>query len=137
MEFHYNIHKTRDVKFPKLLPNKYKMLLYASEDVVIEPSNYEILNMGLKANLPRNTFLTITPKLDCNVDADGFEWNDSTMIDYSNTDEWKIIVYNLSEERYHIRKDDIIAEAYLCAKINNKRWTQYDEGDFLELVGGD
>ena len=80
MEFHYNIHKTRDVKFPRLLPNKYKMLLYASEDVVIEPGKYEILNMGLKANLPRNTFLTITPKLGCNVDADGFEWNDSQSV---------------------------------------------------------
>ena len=137
MNINYRIEKVADVKFPILTKGKYKMFLFSPESFYIEPNSTAFINLGLKCKVPQDALLIISPVLHCNIDEDGFEWDDSVMIDSSYEGEWKLIVHNLSSERVNVCQGDVLAEAYMCRKMNNIRWTYYDEGNFVEIFGGD
>ena len=135
MKIKYDIIRLNpDVKFPRLLPNKYKIYFFAPDDIDIEPGAYEIIQLGLQIVLQNDCILTLHPCMECNIDEDGDEWNDLTLIEPGN-EKLSLIVYNLSDEVYHIYKDDTIAYGSVCKKMNNLVWNIKEET--MEVRGGE
>jgi dUTP pyrophosphatase len=87
------------------------MDIYANEDIVVEPGKRVLVSTGISASFPKGYVALVWDKSGHAVKR-GIKTM-AGVIDAGYRGEWKIALYNTSEENFEIKKHDKIAQVLI------------------------
>lgn len=121
-----------NAQFPIPQRGTARMNVVANENKIIEAGSYEYVRLNINIKMPKSCVCILYPKLSCNIDKDGTDYNDPILIT-NECESVTFISYNLSEEPYEIKNGDIIGTMKFFKALDIKK-TYYDQGDERSLV---
>lgn len=111
--------------------------IYASEDVIIPAKGYTTVPTGVYINIPSGFHVEIRSRSGLAARDGVFVLNSPGTVDAGYTGEWKIILGNMGNFDYDVRKGDRIAQGVLMAnhhaefsRVNKLPTTIRGEGGF-------
>ncbi len=103
------------------------MDVYAIEEAVLKPGERKLISTGLAFEIPYGTELQVRPRSGLALKQGISIVNSPGTLDYGYRGELKILLINLGEENFEVKKEDRIAQVVL----NRIEITDIEEVDEL------
>lgn len=108
--------------------------LYAIEDCVVHPQSTLLVKTGLHVAIPNGYEIQVRSRSGLALKHGVFVLNGPGVIDVQFRGQVGVILYNISKDRFYIKKGDRIAQAALCP-VSEIKWVEVDSVEQLGETG--